>query len=244
MATVKGIYEHYGRRFLITRTSPDSVKIGLDCGDHDHEDYVVGRIEGDRRWGLGRKDSGSFHEGDFLEAVEQCTSELSEECDSLDAIEQVDDFFSTEVTLNLRSRLGIPDKYEITSSAPTIFCTMDADNPGFDVTHHDIVTPLVRPDGEQIRLIVTGTLVHGAEPPDTDYRIHDEGASLGYLRSNGMTDDDELRSSVQRVLSRSEVPVKCEDDGRLTADLADGGGNAIDVSMFADACLAVSRLAG
>ena len=168
MATEKGIYEHFGQQFLITRTSPDSVRIGINCGDHDHEDYIVGRIEGDRRWGLGRKDSGSFHEGDFLEAVEQCTSELSEECDSLDAIEQVDDFFSTEVALSLRDRLGIPDEYEINSLDATIFCTLDADNPGFDVTHYDIVTPLVRPDGGQIRLTVTGIQTHGAKPSDME----------------------------------------------------------------------------
>ena len=131
MVTEKGIYRHFGQRFLITRTSPDSVRIGLNCGDHDHEDYIVGRIEGDRRWGLGRKDSGSFHEGDFLEAVEQCTSELSEECNCLDAIEQVDDFFSTEVTLSLRDRLGIPYEYEKNCLGAMTFCTMDADNPGW-----------------------------------------------------------------------------------------------------------------
>ena len=244
MATKKGIYEQDGRQFLVTRTSPDSVKIGLDCGDHDHEDYIVGRIEEDRRWGLGRKDSGSFHEGDFLEAAEQCTSELSEECDSLDAIEQVDDFFSTEVALSLPDRLVIPDDYLILPSQPVIVCTFDADNPGPYVTEHTIVTPLVRPDGKQIILTVTGTLVHGADPSNTEYRIQDEGASLDYLRSNGINDDDELRSSVREVLSRFDVPVECQDDGRLTADVADGSGNAINVGMFANACLAVSNLAG
>ena len=152
MATVKGTYEQDGRQFLVTRTSLDSVKIRLDCGDHNHEDYIVGRIEGDTGWGLGRKDSGSFHEGDFLEAVEQCTSKLAEECDSLEAIEQVDDFFSTEVTLSLHGRLGIRDEYQVTAIEPIIYCTMDADNPGGVVTNCDIDTPLVRPVGEQSHL--------------------------------------------------------------------------------------------
>lgn len=133
MAIEKGIYEHDGRQFVVTRTSPDSVKIGLDCIDHDHEDYIVGRIEGDKGWGLGRKDSGSFHDGDFLEALERCTSELSKECDSLDAIEQVDDFFSTEVIPTLRDRLGITEEHQVIAYAPVIFCTFQAGNSGADV---------------------------------------------------------------------------------------------------------------
>ena len=152
MATKKGIYEQDGRQFLITRTSSDSATIGLDCGDHDHEDYIVGRIEGDKRWGLGRKDSGSFHEGDFLEAVELHIEACRASATLWRAIEQVDDFFSNEVALSLRDRLGIPAEYQVIAYEPTIYCTMDAGDPGADVTQYAIVTPLVRPVGEQSHL--------------------------------------------------------------------------------------------
>ena len=107
MTIDRGMYEYAGRQFVATRTSPDSVTIALSCDDHDHEDYVVGRIEGGRGWGVGRKDSGYPHEGDsFLEAVEHCATMLAEECDSLDAIEQVDDFFESAVMPALEDRLN------------------------------------------------------------------------------------------------------------------------------------------
>ena len=31
---------------MVTRTSPGSVTVGLECDKHDHEGYIVGRIEG------------------------------------------------------------------------------------------------------------------------------------------------------------------------------------------------------
>ena len=58
MTIVSGKYEHEGKQFDITRTSSDSVTVALNCGDHDHEDYIVGRIEGDGRWGMGRRTEG------------------------------------------------------------------------------------------------------------------------------------------------------------------------------------------
>ena len=107
MTIVSGKYEHEGKQFDITRTSSDSVTVALNCGDHDHEDYIVGRIEGDGGWGVGRKDSGYPHEGDsFLEAVEHCATMISEECASLDAIEQVDGFFESDVMPALEDRLN------------------------------------------------------------------------------------------------------------------------------------------
>ena len=106
MTADKGAYEHDGRQLVVTRTSPDSVTVGLDCGDPDHVKYIVGRIEGDRGWGVGRKESGHPHEGDFSVAVEHCAAKLVEECDSLDAIKQVDEFFSADVIHTLNDRLG------------------------------------------------------------------------------------------------------------------------------------------
>ena len=106
MTLDRGIYEHGGRQFEVTRTSPDSVTIALVCDDHDHEEYIVGRIEEDTGWGVGRRESGEPFDGDsFLEAVEYSATMLSEECVSLDAIEQVDDFFESEVIPPLKDRL-------------------------------------------------------------------------------------------------------------------------------------------
>ena len=106
MASVKGMYEYSGRQFDVTRTSPDSVKIGLNCGDHDHEDYIVGTIEGEVGWVVGRKASGYPRDGDtFLEAVQHCAAMLSEECDSLNTVAEVDEFFDNEVVPALKDRL-------------------------------------------------------------------------------------------------------------------------------------------
>ena len=93
-------------RFEITRTSPDSAIVELLCDEHDHEEYIVGRIECQKGWGVGRKDKGYPHDGDsFWEAVEHCANDLSEECESLNAIEEVDEFFENEDVPDLRDRL-------------------------------------------------------------------------------------------------------------------------------------------
>lgn len=104
---VKRIYEYTGTKFEVTRTSPDSITIGLECDeDHKHEDYIIGKIEGQKGWGVGRKESGYPHDGDtFLEAVQHCATLLSEECDTLNAVEEVDWFFEIDVDLPLKERL-------------------------------------------------------------------------------------------------------------------------------------------
>lgn len=105
---IKRIYEYQGAKFEVIRTSPDSITIGLKCGwsGHNHEDYIIGRIEGQKEWGVGRKESGHPHEGDtFDEAVQYCATQLSEECDTLNAIEEVDWFFEVEVDPPMKERL-------------------------------------------------------------------------------------------------------------------------------------------
>ena len=105
---VKRIYEYAGKKFKVTRTSPDSITIGLKCGwhGHNHENYIIGRIEGHKGWGVGRKESGHPHDGDtFEEAVQYCATKLSEECDTLNAIEEVDWFFEIDVDPPLKERL-------------------------------------------------------------------------------------------------------------------------------------------
>ena len=106
MAFVKGMYNYGERQFDVTRTSPASVRIGLNCGYHDHEDFIVGKIEGGEGWGVGRKASGYPHDGHtFLEAVQHCVAMLSEECDSQNAVDEIDDFFEAEVIPALKDRL-------------------------------------------------------------------------------------------------------------------------------------------
>ena len=87
------IYEYEGEGFEVTRTSPDSATVSLICEEHDHEDLIVGKIEGHTEWGVGRKDSGSFFDGSFAEAVDHCADQLIEECDNIESIAQVDEFF-------------------------------------------------------------------------------------------------------------------------------------------------------
>lgn len=106
MTIDRGVYEHGGRQFEVARTSPDSVTIELVCEVHHHEECIVGRIEGETRWRVDRSESGQPFDGDlFHEAVEHCATMLSKECVSLDAIEQVDDFFEDEVAPALKDQL-------------------------------------------------------------------------------------------------------------------------------------------
>ena len=90
------IYEYGGEQFEVIRTSPDSVTVGLRCEKHEHEDFIVGKVEDHTGWGVGRKESGSFFDGSFADAVDHCAELLSEECDSIESIAQVDEFFAGE----------------------------------------------------------------------------------------------------------------------------------------------------
>ena len=98
MTTVKRIYEYRGKQFDITRISPDSIIIGLNCGEHKFEDFIIARIEGHAGWGVGRKTSGGYilDEVPFSEAVNHCADALSAECDNVTAIDQIDELFDFE----------------------------------------------------------------------------------------------------------------------------------------------------
>ena len=87
------VYEYYGHKIEVTRTSPDSATVNLTCGMHNHEDFIVGKIEGHTGWGVGRKASGSSIDGSFAKAVDHCADRLLEECDSMESIALVDEFF-------------------------------------------------------------------------------------------------------------------------------------------------------
>ncbi len=92
--------------FKVTRTSKDSAIVEIICEEHDHEEYIVGRIECQKGWGVGQREKGYPHDGDtFFEAVEHCAVMLSEECESRSAIDEVDAFFEKEEVPGLQERL-------------------------------------------------------------------------------------------------------------------------------------------
>ena len=109
-ARVKRTHQHGDRQFEVTRTSSDSVTVELECEQHAHEVYIVGRIEGDVGWGVGTRDRGyPLRDTSFVEAVEHCAVELSGECIALDAdsaIAEVDMFFGGGPYPALKERLN------------------------------------------------------------------------------------------------------------------------------------------
>lgn len=95
-ALTKRMYE-YGKWHLeVIRTSPHSATVNLVCEDHEHGDFIIGKVEGHTGWGVGRKDSGSGFDGSFTEAVEHCGDQLIFECDNMESIAEVDEFFAGE----------------------------------------------------------------------------------------------------------------------------------------------------
>ena len=97
-ALTKRMYEYGKWRLEVTRTSPDSATVNLVCENHEHEDFIIGKVEGHTGWGLGRKGSGSGFDGPFSEAVEQCGDRLIFECDNMESISEVDEFFAEGVS--------------------------------------------------------------------------------------------------------------------------------------------------
>ncbi len=90
---IKRMYPHRGEVFEVTRTSPDSATVNLQCRAHEHRDFIIGLME-DETWGwvLGRKGSGYPQEGGFADAVDHAANLLIEECG---AMGQLDSFFSS-----------------------------------------------------------------------------------------------------------------------------------------------------
>ena len=92
MIIITRIYEYMGAPFEVTRTSPESAKVDLSCGRHDHREFIVGLMEDQTvGWIVGRKGAGYPHAGNFVEAVEHAADLLIEECQ---AMAQVDRFFT------------------------------------------------------------------------------------------------------------------------------------------------------
>ena len=99
MALDKRVYEYEGNRFAVVRTSPDSATVDLKCGEHTHEDFIVGTIEGEKGWLIGRKESADGPRGPidkFATAIEWSCHMLVEECD---VVVQLDEFFAEDERL-------------------------------------------------------------------------------------------------------------------------------------------------
>ena len=94
-ALTRIVYEYGKWQLEVTRTSPNSATVKLICEKHEHEVFIVGKVDGHTGWGVGRKDSGSGFEGTFTEAVEHCADQLIIECDNLESITQVEEFFAS-----------------------------------------------------------------------------------------------------------------------------------------------------
>ena len=92
MIIVKRLYPYAGGVFEVTRNSADSAEVSLNCGVHDHQEFMVGLIEDESAgWVVGRKEAGYPHAGDFEEVVEHAADLLKQECQ---ATAQVDRFFA------------------------------------------------------------------------------------------------------------------------------------------------------
>ena len=97
------LYEYKEKLFEAIRTSPDSATVNLKCGKHEHDDLIIGRMDGERGWLIGRKpDVGPRGPIEiFAGAVEYCANMLVEECE---AFVQLDEFFA-EGLPTVRERL-------------------------------------------------------------------------------------------------------------------------------------------
>ena len=96
MALEKRVYKHKKKQLEVIRTSPDSATVSLKCEKHDHEDIIVGMMEGERGWLIGRKKSDEGPRGPidmFSASVEFGADKLVEECE---AVVQLDEFFAED----------------------------------------------------------------------------------------------------------------------------------------------------
>ena len=94
----KRMYEYGKWHLAVMRTSPASATVSLICEEHEHEDFIIGKVDDHTGWGVGRKDSGSGFDGTFKEAVEHCADQLIFECDNIESITQLDEFFASGET--------------------------------------------------------------------------------------------------------------------------------------------------
>ena len=92
MPIAKKTYHYEGATLPVTRTSSASATVALQCGMHEHGQFIIGLMENDTwGWVVGREESGSPHDGNFVDAVDHAADLLIEECN---AMVQVDTFFS------------------------------------------------------------------------------------------------------------------------------------------------------
>lgn len=92
MSAAKKMYHYEGAKLQVNRTSSASATVALQCGMHEHDQFIIGLMENETwGWVVGREESGSPHEGNFVDAVDHTADLLIEECN---AMIQIDMFFS------------------------------------------------------------------------------------------------------------------------------------------------------
>ncbi len=92
MTMSKRTYQYEGATLQVTSTSSASATAALQCGMHEHDQFIIGLMENEAwGWVVGREKSGSPHEGNFVDAVDHAADLSIEECN---AMVQVDMFFS------------------------------------------------------------------------------------------------------------------------------------------------------
>lgn len=88
----KKTHNYEGATLQVTRTSSASATVELQCGMHEHDQFMIGLMENETwGWVVGREESGSPHDGNFADAVDHTADLLIEECN---AMVQIDMFFS------------------------------------------------------------------------------------------------------------------------------------------------------
>ena len=135
---------------------------------------------------------GAYESGMLRRIVKRAAvlSELLSEAESESAVEDTD---RLELELidpdddELHERFGLPEGYSIWHFESIIACTMDADNPGANITSYLLLAPITRKDGGAIRLRVNEIVRHGSQPSDAEYNIHDEGDTMDYILSSGLS---------------------------------------------------------
>ncbi|MCY4528023.1 MAG: DUF6508 domain-containing protein [Chloroflexi bacterium] len=91
MALDQRVYEYEGERFEVVRTSVDSATVSFKCRNHSHDDFLVGAIEGEKGWLIGRKESNDGPRGPidkFASAVEWSCQILLEECGAVGQLDE------------------------------------------------------------------------------------------------------------------------------------------------------------
>ena len=130
MTRVRKLHSFRDREFRVIRRSPHRATVNVICGEHKHDNFIVGLIDESRSdwvtvgpddresdWAVGRKDRGYPMKGEFAGAVEHAAGLLLEECYSMRDIE---DFFGEEAKMRTTEKVQTYGgrQYVVASTSP------------------------------------------------------------------------------------------------------------------------------